>query len=457
MSIMRAAVAFLVLLLFAGCPAFADDISLSDELAKLKARIDELEKRLAAQEKCIKDQDRCILAQEQKIASYEEKLSQFDSQLHRQTGAPIAIAEGLEIGAGATMIVQGTSNTNNADPAFTKKESRADASYSTDITLGKSFGDINGKAFLHLEAGEGNGLDDDLTLYSGTNRDADNDNNVRVTELWYEQRFGDEKAALTFGKLDPTAYFDNNEAANDETSQFLAPSFCNSPVIEFPDNTAGVRLAYLPAGWLAFGYGVFDADGDWEKIGDNLFNIGQVTVKTDLFGKPGNYRFYAWSNHAHHTEWLNADKTKEYGYGFGLSFDQKVADAVTLFTRYGWQDPKVYDPSVAAAGGLNYSLEHAWSAGLQVVGKTWGREKDAFAFAVGQIFPSDDYKEAGVSQGIERKAKAEGHLEAYYRVYINDHLSISPDFQYIWNPFGRDVADDTDNIFIGGIRTQVDF
>ena len=140
-----------------------------------------------------------------------------------------------------------------------------------------------------------------------------------------------------------------------------------------------------------------------------------------------------------------------------MSFDQKISEAVTLFTRYGWQDPKTYNPDIQATGGLNYSLEHSWSAGFQVEGKLWGREKDVLAFAVGQAIASKDYKQAGEALDPARKAKPEGHLEAYYRKFVNDHLSISPDFQYICNPFGKDVALDTAGIFVGGMRAQVDF
>lgn len=82
---------------------------------------------------------------------------------------------------------------------------------------------------------------------------------------------------------------------------------------------------------------------------------------------------------------------------------------------------------------------------------------DVLAFAVGQVIPSDDYKNAGSATVTTPKAESEGHMEAYYRIFVNDHLSVSPDFQYIWNPFGKDVADDTSSIFIAGMRAQVDF
>ena len=434
--------------------AYAGGDDVESMLQKLQSRVEALERKVNTQDAHIKSQESVIGAQQGKISEYESKLSQFEESLHRVPGELIQLMEGLELGAGGTFIVQGANNINYDEDGRTDKRSRTDGSYSADVTLGKEFKEVGGRAFLHLEAGQGAGLDDNLTLYSGVNRDAgDSDDRVEVTEFWYEQGLFKDKAALTFGKLDPTVYFDQSEVANDETTQFLGSIFRNSPALEFPDNTAGIRFAYMPLEWLELGYGVFDANSDWEKIGDNLLNIGQAHFKTNFFNLPGNYRFYGWNNNANHTKWLDNEKTKEAAYGFGLSFDQKINDIVTLFTRYGWQNPEVFNPELTAADGSNYSLEQSWSAGFQVEGKPWGRENDVFAFAVGQIIPSDDYKKA--NDGY--LAKAEGHLEAYYRIHVNDHLSISPDIQYIWNPFGKDIAGNTNGVFAGGLRAQVDF
>ena len=430
----------------------ADEADIQETLRRMQARIEALEKKVADQDSYIARQKEESSEQQEKISQYESQLSRFEEKLHRVPSKPIELMEDLELGIGGTMIVQGTDNTNYRD-GQTRKEGRADASYSADVTLSKEFREVNGRAFVHLEAGQGAGLEENLSLYSNVNRDAgDSDAKVEVTEFWYEQNLFNDKAAVTFGKLDPGAYFDQNEAANDETTQFLGRIFRNSPVIEFPDNTGGIRLAYLPAEWLELGYGVFDGNSDWEKIGDNLFNIGQVSFRTNFFKLPGNYRFYAWNNNTNHTKWTDSAKNKEAAYGFGLSFDQKVNNIVTLFTRYGWQDGDVYNPDITASDGSNYSLEQSWSAGFQVEGSAWGRDNDVFAFAVGQVMPSDEYKKAN-----NLRAKTEGHLEAYYRIHVNDHLSVSPDFQYIWNPFGKDIADNTGGIFIGGMRAQVDF
>ncbi|MDD5553893.1 MAG: carbohydrate porin [Candidatus Omnitrophica bacterium] len=432
--------------------AYAGGDDMESALRKLQLRVEALEAKLNTQDSCIKSQESVIAAQQGKISEYEFRLSQFEEDIHRVPGVPAQLMEGLELGVGGTMIAQGVNNINYDGRA--DKKSRTDGSYSADLTLGKEFKEIGGSAFLHLEAGQGAGLDDNLTLYSGVNRDAgDSEAKVEVTEFWYEQGLLNDKMVLTFGKLDPTAYFDQNEAANDETTQFLGSIFRNSPVLEFPDNAAGIRVACMPAEWLELGYGLFDGNSDWEKVGDNLFNIGQAHFKTGFFGLPGNYRFYGWNSNVKHVKWLDASQTSEAAYGFGLSFDQKINDIVTLFTRYGWQDPKVYNPDITAADGSSYSLERSWSAGFQVEGKRWGRENDVFAFAVGQVTPSGDYKKANNGYLV----RTEGHLEAYYKIQVNEHLSISPDFQYIWDPFGKDIAGNTSGIFVGGMRAQVDF
>ncbi|MCK4824755.1 carbohydrate porin, partial [bacterium] len=82
-----------------------------------------------------------------------------------------------------------------------------------------------------------------------------------------------------------------------------------------------------------------------------------------------------------------------------------------------------------------------------------GRDDDVFAIAFGQVMPSDDYKKAGSNLN----AKDESHLEAYYSFKINDHFTVSPDIQVIWDPYGGDATNGDKTIFVGGVRTQIDF
>jgi carbohydrate-selective porin OprB len=151
-------------------------------------------------------------------------------------------------------------------------------------------------------------------------------------------------------------------------------------------------------------------------------------------------------NDKDHIKWDDSAKTKEKGYGFGLSLDQVLADNLGMFARYGWQSPGVF------MNGEDFSLEQSWSTGLEFAGSLWGRTDDMFAIAFGQVFASRKYKKVN-----SLKAESEEHLEAYYSFKANEHITLSPDFQVIWDPYGNDATNGDKAIVLGGLRTQVDF
>ena len=130
-----------------------------------------------------------------------------------------------------------------------------------------------------------------------------------------------------------------------------------------------------------------------------------------------------------------------------MSADQRITDIYGTFVRLEWQRPDL----IPADGGA--TIEWSWSTGAQMTGKYWNREDDVLAIAIGQDFPSDDYKDAG------NPANGEGHFEAYYNFKINKYLAISPDFQLIWNPNGvkQSSEDDGDPVFVYGTRAHLAF
>jgi len=397
-------------------PCFANEESIKAEIAKLKERITELE----------------------------EKLSRTDEKTKGLEGIK-EVFKDFSIGAGATFVVQGTHNA-NGDDLSEQGEDVMDGSYSIDLEFEKKFNDY-GLAFIHVETGDGAGVEDELKVFSNVNRDADDsDNSVSLTEAWYQHYFKSVPVSIMAGKIDGTVIIDSNEYANDECTQFLGRMFRNSPTIELPDNSAGAWINLAPAEFAEFDIVWMEADGDWEDIANDPFFATQVNFKPNLLNRPGNYRLYGWINASEHTKWNNISKTQEEGYGFGISFDQELTDIFGIFARYGWQDPDVYK------NGSDFSLEHAYSIGLQVKGTPWGRDEDILACAFGQIFPSDEYKKIN-----NVKAKSEERLEVYYNLKVNDHLTLSPDLQVIWDPYGSDVMNGNKTIIVGGLRGQVDF
>jgi len=355
------------------------------------------------------------------------------------------IFEGVDIDAGATFIMQGTHNA-NGDNQLSDGNDVTDASYSVDLGIEKTFGERD-KAFIHLEAGGGNGVEDELALFSNVNYDADNDENVRLSEAWYEHYFDGMPRTLTFGKIDATNYIDINEYANDEQSQFLGRIFGNSSAIEFPSYAAGVRFAVEPVDFLDAEFVAMEADSDWEDAFDEMFAATQLNIKPQLFDRGGNYRFIAWVNDRDHTKWLDQAIITKASYGFGVSFDQELTDVLGVFLRYGWQNPEVF------LNGESFSLEQSWSTGIQLSGSLWNRKDDVLGLAIGQAIPSGDYK----NSNTELNAYAETHLETYYRYFVNEHLTVSPDIHIIWDPYGDDAVMGDDTIGVFGMRAQVDF
>lgn len=399
-------------------------------------RIEELEKRLLKQETASQ-----AVGQPMAVSEIDKRI---DERLSQKAPA-YQLMEGLSLGLEATTIVQGGHRV-NGDSQLSKSEDVTDATLTTKIYFDKKFGDY-AEGYVLLKAGQGEGVDRSLKVYSNVNDNADDNPSVHMSEAWYELYFKQISGALAFGKLDATNYIDTNDYANTETTQFLGGVFCNSPVIEFPSsNGAGVHFGLAPFDLFDINLAAVDGKGEWNNVFDTMFLAGQINFKPKFSGRSGNYRILVWSNGTNHTKWIDPAKEKENSYGWGLSFDQELTDVLGVFARYGWQDPKVY------LNGNTFSLEQSWSMGTQLKGSLWGRQDDCIGIGFGQIMASDKYKEAN---GL--LAKTESHLECYYNFKVNEHLSLSPDLQVIWQPYGKDAANGDGAIIVGGLRGQIDF
>jgi carbohydrate-selective porin OprB len=447
----------------------ASEAELMTEINVLKAKvseIDQLKIQIAELQKQVNEQKQCMMDQQGTVEQVRRSLIQSvpsDRLIKYTPGEGLEIAPcGFKIQADATFILQGTPNANNAADGTHK--GRCDAGWSSDIFIEKSFDDW-GLALLHLEPGQGTGAEDQLALYSNVDRDSnDTGSNVPVTELWYEHYLFDKQFTITAGKLDPANYLDQNEYAFNETTQFLGRIFRNSPAIEWPnDNTLGGSITIAPKAlpYIAVNGSYFNANNSWEDVFSKPFISTELTfMPAKAFGYDekmwgGNYRVYWWYNGLDHSKLVDQgemtpDVVKERNYGVGLSFDQMITDVFGVFTRFGWQRP---DLAIASTNPNTAPCEGSWSAGLQVSGKLWNREDDVLGVAIGQVLPSQHYKNAG------NGGAAEGHFEAYYKVKLTKNLYISPDLQCIWNPRGisEPYQGDDNTIFVYGVRGQLDF
>ncbi len=388
------------------------------------ATIEELEKRVTDLEKETSD-----------IATKQEHTDKHIS--HLKEVVPKAI-DGLSIAGGITMIIQGTQGNDDNDPPG---EDVIDGSMSADLEIDTAIGK-NGEAFLLMEMGAGDGLqDDEIVSFWGVNDDAgDNGSVVEVTEAWYEHRFIGDRLLFTVGKLNLSNYFDGNEIANDETEQFLATGFVNSLAIEFPDNTIGSRLTWDINELIALSFAWQDGNGDYEDIFEDSFYMVEADFRPKFGKLEGNYRGYYWINNTDHVELDNPANDDEPGWGAGVSIDQQVTGSITVFGRLGYQNREIYE------------FDTVWSAGAAMNGSKWGRDEDTVALAYGVANLSENYEDILDAAGVD--AADEGHFEAYYSFAINENVVVSPDIQVVYNALGDD---DYETVWIWGLRGQITF
>ncbi len=301
----------------------------------------------------------------------------------------------------------------------------ANGSGSFDLFAFVNFGN-NTNLFINLEAIGGNGMDERLETFSSLNGDAGSlqDNSgrdlIHVLEAWSEFRFFGEWLKVTLGKIDLTNYFDINDAANDETLQFITGPFINSSAFPVPSNSPGMRALVGIENLITFQVGLVSSDNSGSDLFSELFKVIGTELNAN-FGKGyyGKIHFFAYM-----------DGVIKDASGYGLSFSGTIADKFKLFGRWNENNFNY---------SMNFHLNKAWSIGTEF-------NSDLFSqpIVVGAAF--------GVNKPYHNSFSDEYVGEAYFRFQFNQWVSLSPHIQYIKNAAG------TQNDFLlAAIRTQINF
>jgi porin len=291
------------------------------------------------------------------------------------------------------------------------------------ITLSYAAGNVWNKVgpfSLSLYADD---LEDDLKDINGRNRDY-------LLEAWYKHTFAlskDASIGITGGIIDSTAYIDDNKFANDEVSQFMNEAFVNHKNVNLPSYDLGGVLELDISNFSA--RGLFMSTKNEEGREYNYYAM-QLGYKIDTPLGEGNYRLYGFTTNKKFQDW--DEKGKEKLQGFGISVDQQLSSIIGVFARAGWQnDAAVIDHETAYSGGVNIN------------GKLWGREHDEIGLGYAYLRGAD-------------KADIDNTnaIEAYTKFKISDFSDITFDIQYIDDNMKR--GDDRKGI-IYGVRVNAYF
>lgn len=470
--------------------ARGNDAALLAELKKLNERMEKLEKRNRELEKKLEDNK----AAEQRLKALEEahaesekalaterlsekepelvtrlKAVEFQTLSMQKQARQIEALEGITVGASLIGVVQ---KANRNGTATGERESRANYRGDVSVTLpGGEMGNAEGKIFAHFRLGQGNGIGLRPTYASTanttafqTNAGADDSFGI-LAQAWYQLKIplpmdgfkphSREHLHLTFGKIDPFVFFDQNAAADDESSRFLNNAFVHNPLLDSGGDTGtdaygfspGVVLGYSnerskPETW-GVSLGMFGS-GPGANFSGSLsepFVIAQLETSRKLFrGLAGNYRAYLWRN----GRAADFSNLAEHHSGWGVSADQRVGDSVTLFVRFGDQ----------MKGKTRF--DRALTLGAEAGGSYWGRSADAVGIAAGFLRTGSAYRDATADTALTGYAASgtERIGELYYRFRVNNRFELTPDFQMIQRAGGDGLAP---SVKVVGLRAKIGF
>lgn len=235
-----------------------------------------------------------------------------------------------------------------------------------------------------------------LTLLNGYAARLKAQDQLYLREAWLRTELFDQKLALNVGRLDLTAFFDRNAAANDETSQFVSDALVNNPMLGLSSNGAGLAAVYDPKGSFNFKVGIQQSNPDALNLSEAMYTLAEVGYRArPSFLGEGNYRAWYRTDNASGRQ-LNA---------YGVSLDQKLSPVVTLFGRYGAGE--VEDSS---------TRDRFYSGGLQ--------------FSSGWVLNPQDVWGVGYAKTKLASEEKEQMVEAYYNMHLSGKLRLSFHLQH---------------------------
>ena len=434
-------------------------------------RLEVMEKRIEALElenaRLNKSLDQPYISDSEPEISARLKVIESQVYSYRKSARTMEGLQGIEAGAGFTLVAQGLSGESASNKTPSELNYRGDVSVSLPAgTIGASEGFI----FSHFRMGQGLGLENPGDAFSSFNSTsfqrpgtATSDSTVLLAQVWYQLNvplplggnsdLSRQHLELNFGKIDPFVFFDQNAIADDETRGFMNQTFVHNPLLDAGGDvgvddfgfTPGVRLAWINDFYKPQQYGVslgvFGAGtgASFENALSNPFIILQTETGQRFFGGlEANYRLYYW----HNGRGEDFDGTANSHAGFGLSLDQKIADYMTLFIRYGKQ----------ARGNVRF--DQALTIGADIGGSYWGSGGDALGVALGWLSVSDQYELAANSLVGFDATGEEQVAEIFYRHRINSQFEISPNVQHICQPGGNQAAA---GMTAYGLRLQLNY
>lgn len=256
-----------------------------------------------------------------------------------------------------------------------------------------------------------------------------------LTNLYWQQTFNDNRIAFLAGIVDTTDYVTVYGLVNPWTD-FSNLAFSTDPTIPVPNQGGGAAVRGMLTDNLYLLGGLADTNGDPSDPGDsfNSFFNDREYFKHLEFGWVASLKD-RFKNNIHLTLW-QSDERKESqvpeGAGAAFSFNKVINERWLPFLRLGYSD-----------GGGGAFLDRSLSAGL---GYFPTKRSDTFGIGVNWGRPSE--KLYGPDADNQFTA------EMFYRFQLFQHMTVTPDIQYLKNPV---LYPEKTTVWVVGLRARLVF
>ena len=269
---------------------------------------------------------------------------------------------------------------------------------------------------------------------------------------------------VKIGKMAVNDDFDKNRYANGTRTQFMNWALFNDVAWDFAADTRGytegLMIGLVESGWsLRYGLYRMPREANGSRLVQSIWRArgqqAELTIQPDKDGWA--LRALVFQNQANMGIYRKAiaaavatggvpdvhadDRPGRHKYGFGLNGELPLADGgdTGLFMRAGWNDGR-------SESFVFTEADRALSGGFQLSGARWGRKQDHLSVGVainGLSSPHREYLERGGSGFVLGDGALNyGHeeiVEAYYSFVPFEHLTLSPDVQWVRHPgYNRD-------------------
>jgi porin len=314
--------------------------------------------------------------------------------------------------------------------------------FSNHFDLEKMFGFKGASLFARVDSSWDDSINEAVGALMPVNELTEGDEDIGLTQLWFEQTFLKKRIRMRIGKEDVSmngfdfygqnASFDAMPYANFQGTQFLDLGLVNNPSIPFPESGPSVVLFVEPIDriYLAAA-GVSTTADAFTFIGSDDFNKWMYFTEAGYVAQPGGLPglYYA-------------------GYWYSQFKDDPSADGIYCgMAQLLYREPGTEEQGLGVFARYGYASDLAikqfWSLGGQYEGLLPRRDRDILAVGWAQ----------GFTRGGEFDEPYEGALESYYRARVTSWLHLSAHIQYIVNPGSNDV----DDAVTLGLRSQITF